>query len=97
MFQSIQSKYLRNRLYVELDVELFYFRKCVPLQYCPFLPLTMYANRLRRSNLRDQIAGHNPHFHWLYVCLWDGSICLMVGQLSNRHNIQVGYHQNPKE
>ena len=28
--------------YVELDVELFCFRKCVPLQYCPVLPLTMF-------------------------------------------------------
>ena len=97
MFQSIRPKYLRNRLYVELDVGQFYFHKCVPWQYCPSLPLTMSANRLHRSILLDQIVGRNPHFHWLYVCHLDDSICLMVGRLSIRHNIQVDFHQNPKK
>ena len=96
MFQSIRPKYLRNRLYVELDVGQFYFHKCVPWQHCPFLPLTMSANRLHHSILLDQIVGHNPHFHWLYVCHLDDSICLMVDQLSILHNIRVDFHQNPK-
>ena len=96
MFQSIRPKYLRNRLYVELDVGQFYFHKCVPWQHCPSLPLTMFANRLHRSILLNQIVGRNPHFHWLCVCHLDDSICLMVDQLSIRHRIRVDFHQNPK-